>query len=223
MYKLVYFPSLYSADLFCDRRGFFLYNDNSKVNLSQKPLLQLEFLLRTCHQGNWVVDMCCGSGSGLIAALRMGFPVAGFDSNQTQVDAAKRRVSLFAQQEVTPQAFARNQHVALDAWSHLCCQNHFSPWLTLRTWLFFPFVMLTGLLTKKLNFVFAKWCCSFGRKVHGSFWFRTGFGWVGVWPPRRWRLWRHGLCCRRCWRRWVIQHFFYINRQPFAGCCWVDE
>ncbi len=59
--------------------------------------------------------MCCGSGSGLIAALRMGFPVAGFDSNQTQVDAAKRRVSLFAQQEVTPQAFARNQHVALDA------------------------------------------------------------------------------------------------------------
>ncbi|DBB03148.1 TPA: hypothetical protein ACH3X1_013378 [Trebouxia sp. C0004] len=79
--------------------GFFLHNDNTKVNLSQKPLLQLEFLLRTCHQGNWVVDMCCGSGSGLIAALRMGFPVAGFDSNQTQVDAAKRRVTLFAQQE----------------------------------------------------------------------------------------------------------------------------
>lgn len=79
--------------------GFYLNNDGSKVNLSQKPLLQLEFLLRACHQGNWVVDMCCGSGSGLIAALRMGYSVAGFDTNKTQVEAARRRVASFAEQE----------------------------------------------------------------------------------------------------------------------------
>ncbi|KAL0018282.1 hypothetical protein WJX77_009248 [Trebouxia sp. C0004] len=32
--------------------------------------------------------MCCGSGSSLIAALRIGYPVAGFDNNKTQRDAS---------------------------------------------------------------------------------------------------------------------------------------
>ena len=51
--------------------------------------------------------MCCGSGSGLIAALRMGYSVAGFDTNKTQVDAARRRVASFAQQEVILRALDR--------------------------------------------------------------------------------------------------------------------
>ena len=53
------------------------------------------------------LDMCCGSGSGLIAALRMGYSVAGFDTNKTQVEAARRRVASFAEQEVILQAIDR--------------------------------------------------------------------------------------------------------------------
>ena len=70
------------------------------MNKYQKPLLQLEFLLRVCHQGGWVVDLCCGSGSGVIAALRLGFCAAGFDVKQQQVDATRKRITNFSKQEV---------------------------------------------------------------------------------------------------------------------------
>ena len=105
-------PANTIVSVHCHGRGFYLNNDGTKVNLSQKPLLQLEFLLRACHQGNWVVDMCCGSGSGLIAALRMGYSVAGFDTNKTQVEAARRRVASFAQQEVNLRALDRAYCIA---------------------------------------------------------------------------------------------------------------
>lgn len=79
--------------------------DGEKVNTTQKPLLQLEFLLRVCHQGGWVVDLCCGSGSGLIAGLRLGYNVIGFDIKQDQVDAAMYRVLKFAVDEVRPNLY----------------------------------------------------------------------------------------------------------------------
>ena len=81
-------------------RGYLLTEDFNKVNPSQKPLLQLEFLLRVCHQGGWLVDLCCGSGSGLIAGLRLGYNVAGFDIREAQVKAARARIKSFADQEV---------------------------------------------------------------------------------------------------------------------------
>ena len=87
-----------SAVLWC--RGFLTRQDGHKVNPSQKPLLQLEFLLRVCHQGGWVVDLCCGSGSGLIAGLRLLYNVAGFDILESQVNATKARIRKFAEQEV---------------------------------------------------------------------------------------------------------------------------
>lgn len=77
-----------------------LTDEGAKVNRNQKPLLQLEFLLRVCHQGGWVVDLCCGSGSGLIAALRLGFSAAGFDLSQAQVQATKARIRRLASQKV---------------------------------------------------------------------------------------------------------------------------
>ena len=87
-----------SAVLWC--RGFLTTQDGHKVNPSQKPLLQLEFLLRVCHQGGWVVDLCCGSGSGLIAGLRLGYNVAGFDILKSQVNATKARIRKYAEQEI---------------------------------------------------------------------------------------------------------------------------
>ena len=71
------------------------------VNPTQKPLLQMEFLLRACHQGGWVVDLCCGSGTGVIAALNLQFSVIGFDKVGFQVDATRRRVKEFADNEVS--------------------------------------------------------------------------------------------------------------------------
>ena len=38
----------------------------------------------------------------------MGYSVAGFDTNKTQVEAARRRVASFAEQEVIPQAIDRS-------------------------------------------------------------------------------------------------------------------
>ena len=72
------------------------------VNPTQKSLLQMEFLIRACHQatGGWVVVLCCGSGTGVIAALRNQLNVVAFDIMQQQVDFTKHRVDTFLQSEV---------------------------------------------------------------------------------------------------------------------------
>ena len=70
------------------------------VNPTQKPLLELEILVRVCHQGGWLVDLCCGSGSGLIAGLRLGYDVAGFDIQELQVAATIARIKKLSAQEV---------------------------------------------------------------------------------------------------------------------------
>ena len=75
--------------------------DGEALNAHQKGLLELEFLLRVCHQGGYVVDLCCGSGSGCIAGLRMGQNVVGFDLSSKQVAGASKRIRLFADMEVS--------------------------------------------------------------------------------------------------------------------------
>ena len=70
------------------------------VNPTQKPLLELEFLLRVCHQGGGLVDLCRSSGSGLIAGLRLGYNVAGFDIREAQVAATTARIKKLSAQEV---------------------------------------------------------------------------------------------------------------------------
>ena len=40
--------------------------------------------------------LSCGSGSGLIAGLRLGYNVAGFDIKEAQVNAAKARIQKFS-------------------------------------------------------------------------------------------------------------------------------
>lgn len=70
------------------------------LNPDQKSFLELEYLIRVCHQGGYVVDLCCCSGSGCIAGLRMGYSVAGFDRSKDQVAGAVKRLELFANMEV---------------------------------------------------------------------------------------------------------------------------
>ena len=71
-----------------------------QLNSDQKGLLEMEFLIRVCHQGGYVVDLCCGSGSGCVAGLRMGHHVAGFDISTQQVAGAIKRLELFSTAEV---------------------------------------------------------------------------------------------------------------------------
>ena len=71
------------------------------MNDDQKAIAPLEFLLRTCMppQCDWVVDLCCGSGSGCVAALRMGFNVLGVDRSSTQITGTRKRLQLFLDRE----------------------------------------------------------------------------------------------------------------------------
>ena len=57
------------------------------LNPDQKGLLELNYLIRMCHQGGYVVDLCSGSGSGCIG-LRMAHSVSGFDLSKDQVAGA---------------------------------------------------------------------------------------------------------------------------------------
>lgn len=47
-----------------------------------------------------VVDLCCGSGTGCVAALRMGYHAIGIDRNARQVEEARRRLKMFTDNEV---------------------------------------------------------------------------------------------------------------------------
>lgn len=90
--------------------------DGVTLNDHQKGLLELEHMIRVCHQGGLVVDLCCGSGSGCIAGLRMGYSVAGFDISGTQVKGARRRISEFQRLEVSTPRCLLDQH----CYSFLC-------------------------------------------------------------------------------------------------------
>ena len=72
------------------------------------------------------MDLCCGSGSGLIAGLRLGYNVAGFDIKEAQVNAAKARIREFSKQEVcliVPHTVSSESICLLTACSHnmSCC------------------------------------------------------------------------------------------------------
>ncbi|DBA94654.1 TPA: hypothetical protein ACH3X1_002223 [Trebouxia sp. C0004] len=67
-------------------------------------------MVKTCHQNlplGKVVDLCSGSGSGMIAALRMGFSAIGIDKSTIQTAAAKERIETFIGQEVSASGFAK--------------------------------------------------------------------------------------------------------------------
>ena len=46
-------------------------------------------------EADFVVDLCCGSGSGCVAALRIGYHSYGIDRSTEQLEEAKRRVNIF--------------------------------------------------------------------------------------------------------------------------------
>ena len=57
------------------------------------------------------MDLCCGSGSGLIVGLRLGYNVAGFDIWESQVIATRACIQKFSSQEVNPLATLIRFHI----------------------------------------------------------------------------------------------------------------
>ena len=61
---------------------------------TQKPLALLEVLVGACcPPGGMVLDPCCGSGTTLVAAARLGRAGIGFDVSAKAVALARRRVA----------------------------------------------------------------------------------------------------------------------------------
>lgn len=64
---------------------------------TQKPLALLELLVRACcPPGGAVLDPCCGSGTTLVAAARLGRMATGFDINPDAVALARGRLESLA-------------------------------------------------------------------------------------------------------------------------------
>lgn len=62
---------------------------------TQKPLKLLERLLRPVVQpGDWVCDLCCGSGTTLAAAQQLGCRFVGLDTSPEALLVARNRLSL---------------------------------------------------------------------------------------------------------------------------------
>ncbi|MBS0191424.1 MAG: site-specific DNA-methyltransferase [Phycisphaerales bacterium] len=61
---------------------------------TQKPLALLELLVEACcPPGGMVLDPCCGSGTTLVAATRLGRSAIGFDISAAAVRTARKRLS----------------------------------------------------------------------------------------------------------------------------------
>jgi DNA modification methylase len=64
---------------------------------TQKPLALLELLVRACcPPGGVVLDPCCGSGTTLVAAAKLGRGAVGFDINPEAVALARGRLDTTA-------------------------------------------------------------------------------------------------------------------------------
>ncbi len=66
---------------------------------TQKPLALLELLVHACcPPGGLVLDPCCGSGTTLAAAARLGRRAIGFDLSRSAIDVARARLGPHAAQ-----------------------------------------------------------------------------------------------------------------------------
>jgi len=78
-----------------------LLQSGELVNHQQAALLELKFLISTCGGAGQVVILCCGTGSGRVAALRLGKETTGIDNSPSQTNEACRRLKQLDMAEAT--------------------------------------------------------------------------------------------------------------------------
>ena len=84
---------VYPGDVWTDI-GFLQQLDPERTGYpSQKPVRLLErLLLPVTREGDWVADLCCGSGTTLAAAEKLGCHFAGMDANPAAVAVSLARL-----------------------------------------------------------------------------------------------------------------------------------
>lgn len=69
------------------------HGDNKVVNIYQKPRRLLDWMVNHfSHVGDWVLDLCSGSGTGLAAALALGRPCVAIEIDPRQSAVLRSRV-----------------------------------------------------------------------------------------------------------------------------------
>ena len=70
-----------------------------KVHPTQKPVKLFEWILKNyAKEGDVICDPFFGSGSSLVACIRMGFDFIGFEKEKVYFDAAEKRIKKAQQQ-----------------------------------------------------------------------------------------------------------------------------
>ena len=85
---------VYPGDVWTDI-GFLQQRDPERTGYAtQKPLKLLDRLLRpVVQEGDWVVDLCCGSGTALAAAQALGCRFAGLDLSPAAISVSLARLA----------------------------------------------------------------------------------------------------------------------------------
>jgi hypothetical protein len=69
------------------------HGDNKVVNIYQKPRKLLDWMINHfSHVGDWVLDLCSGSGTGLASALALGRPCVAVEKDGRQTLVLRSRV-----------------------------------------------------------------------------------------------------------------------------------
>ena len=74
--------------------------DDSRIHPTQKPVKLFEWIIRNyAKEGDTICDPFFGSGSCLVAAIRLGHPIIGVEKEKVYFDAGKERIEKEMHQE----------------------------------------------------------------------------------------------------------------------------
>ena len=78
---------------FCSNGGFVKQPEDFPIHPTQKPVKLFEWIIKNyAKEGDTICDPFFGSGSCLVAAVRMGHQFIGFEKEQSYFDAAQIRI-----------------------------------------------------------------------------------------------------------------------------------
>ena len=95
---LMHLNEVHNVQCSCKPWGYWM-SSGEILNHQQAALLELEFLIYTCGGARQVVVLRCGTGSGCVAALRLGRDTTGIDNSPFQLNEACWRLKQFGMAE----------------------------------------------------------------------------------------------------------------------------
>ena len=78
---------------FCSNGGFVIAPEDEKIHPTQKPIKLFEWIIKNyAKEGDIICDPFFGSGSCLVAAVRLGHPIIGVEKERTYFTKGKARI-----------------------------------------------------------------------------------------------------------------------------------